>query len=86
MTTNNLTKDVVSQIKTTLSNPLTEPEISAVSEIIEKALIAAVNQSTKCCTQAVTVCCGPEADLAHKIAHEVGLAQKALVANLMSMR
>ena len=82
MATNSLAEDVVSQIKKNVSNPLTEPEILAISEIIDKALAAAVNQSTECCTRAVTVCCGPEADLAHKISHEVGLAQKALIANL----
>ncbi len=86
MSVNSLAEDVVSQIKNNLSSPLTESEILALSEIIDKALVAAVNQSTERYTQAVTRCCGPEADLAHKIAHEVDLTQKALIANLNSLR
>ena len=61
-------------------------DIMVLSEIIDKALVDTVNKSTECCTQAVVACCGPEADLAHKISHEVDLAQQVLITNLMSMR
>ena len=56
------------------------------TKIIRRTLIRAVNQATESCTSAAVVCCGPEADLAHKIAEEADRAQYALIANLTSMR
>lgn len=86
MSLNKLSEDIVSEIKNTISTPLPDSDISTISKIIDKALVDTVNKSTECCTQAVVMCCGPEADLAHKIAHEVDLAQRVLITNLMSMR
>ena len=86
MSLNKLSEDVMSQIKKSISTPLSDSDMSALSEIIEKALVETVNKSTECCTQAVVMCCGPEADLAHKISHEVDQAQQVLITNLMSMR
>lgn len=34
----------------------------------------------------VVACCGPEADMAHKLQHEMIKSQDALIANLSSMR
>ena len=86
MTLKSLADDALEQIGETVSASLTESETVAISKIIEDTLIKAVNQSTKSCTTAAVICCGPEADLAHKISEEVNLAKHALIANLMSMR
>ena len=86
MSLKTLAEDAVAQVRETVSEPLSDAEIKAISKIIEKVLIKAVNQATENCTTAAVVCCGPEADLAHKIAEEVDRAQIALIANLMSMR
>ena len=86
MTLKTLADDAVSQIGETVSAKLSESEAEAISKVVEDTLIKAVNQTTKNCATAAVVCCGPEADLAHKIAEEVDRAQTALIANLLSMR
>lgn len=86
MSLNTLTHNAVERIKESVGNSLTESEIAAVSKIIEDALIKAVNQSTKQCADAAVICCGHEADLAHKIAEDVERARYALIGNLTSMR
>ena len=86
MSLNRLVESAVVQIEKTLPNPLTDTQVKAISKVVEEALINAVNESSKNCATAAVVCCGPEADLAHKIAEDVERARHALVANLMSMR
>ena len=86
MSLKSLADDVVEKINKCLGDPLTEAEIKTVSKIVQDALIEAVNESTKRASSAAVVCCGPEADLAHKIAEDVERARYALLANLTSMR
>jgi hypothetical protein len=86
MSLNTLTRSTVEQIRASVGNSLSESQIAAVTKIIDDALIKAVNQSTKKCTDAAVICCGPEADLAHKIAEDVERARYALIGNLTSMR
>ncbi len=86
MSLKSLTDDAVEKINKALTYPLTEPEVATVSKIVQAALIEAVNESTKSCSKAAVVCCGPEADLAHKIEEDVERARFALIANLTSMR
>ena len=86
MSLKSLADEAVVEISKSLSTTLTESETRAISKIIEHALIKAVNQASEKCTDAAVICCGPEADLAHKIAEEVDRAQYALIANLTSMR
>jgi hypothetical protein len=86
MSLKNLVEKAMRQIESSIENPLSESEGAAVSKIIEGALIEAVNRSTKKCADTAVVCCGPEADLAHKIAEDVERARHALIANLTSMR
>lgn len=81
-----LTDATIAQIKETVSSPITEPEIKALSKIIENSLVEAVKHSTKSCSTAAVTCCGPESDLAHKISREVKLARNVLIENLKSMR
>ncbi|MGD8957423.1 MAG: hypothetical protein PVJ03_08815 [Chromatiaceae bacterium] len=86
MSLNTLTQNTVEQIRGAVGNPLSESEIAAIKKIVDTALINAVNQSTKKCTDAAVIRCGPEADLAHKIAEDVERARYALIGNLTSMR
>lgn len=81
-----LTEKTIAQIKDSVSSPLSDSDITALSRIIEGALVDAVVHSTKSCSSAAVTACGPESDLAHKIAQEVKLAQNALIENLKSMR
>ncbi len=86
MTLRSLADDAVARIGKAVTAPLTEPETAAISKIIEDTLVGAVGQTTQTCSDAAVVCCGPEADMAHKIAEEVHRARQALIANLSSMR
>ena len=86
MSLRSLADEAVREILGAVSNPLSKGEAEAVAKIIRHTLIRAVNQATERCTSAAVVCCGPEADLAHKIAEEADRAQYALIANLTSMR
>jgi hypothetical protein len=64
----------------------TEEERQKISRIIEKTLIKTVEQTTLTHHKATKNCCGPEADIAHKISEEVRRANIALTANLMALR
>ncbi len=86
MTLKSLVDDALIQIDGTVSTSLTESETAAISKIIENTLIKAVKQSTKSCTTAAVRCCGPDADLAHKITEQVDRTQHVLITNLMAMR
>lgn len=86
MSLRKLADNAVVQISDTVSSSLSESEIEAISKIIWKTLIEASRQTSQCCTKAAVVCCGPEADIAHKIAEDVERAQQALIANLMAAR
>jgi hypothetical protein len=81
-----LADDAIAQINDTVSSPLSESETEAISKIVEGTLAEAVRQTSQSCSKAAVVCCGPEADIAHKIAEDVDQARIALIANLMGLR
>ena len=81
-----LADNAVSEIDKSLPDSLSDAEKKAISDIVESTLLEAVGHTTESCREAAVICCGPEADLAHKISEEVSLAQKALIANLMGPR
>ena len=65
---------------------LSNQEKSEILRIIGKSLMKTVEETTDTHNQATVFCCGPEADLAHKIAEEVERKKLALIANLMALR
>lgn len=65
---------------------LSEETKAKLSSIIESALVRTVEQTSNAHRRATVVCCGPEADMAHKINEEVRRANIALTANLMALR
>lgn len=78
-----LVNDSVTQIGDTLPDPLSEEQASAIAKIIENALVEAIRKTTQSCSHEAVVCCGPEADMAHKISDSLRRTRKALIANLM---
>jgi hypothetical protein len=86
MTLKHLADDAVAQIKEAMSAPLSQQDTAKISKIIASTLAKAVTQTSRDHTAAAVVCCGPEADIAHKIAEEAERAQQALIANLVAMR
>ena len=65
---------------------LSKDEKSAILRIIEKSIIRTVEETTDSHREATAICCGPEADLAHKIQEEVERKKEMLIANLMALR
>jgi hypothetical protein len=86
MTLKHLADDAVAQIKEAVSAPLSQQDTAKISKIIASTLAKAVTQTSRDHTATAVVCCGPEADIAHKIAEEAERAQQALIANLVAMR
>ena len=65
---------------------LSDSERDAILKIIEKSIVKTVEEAASEYQEATLRCCGPEADLAHKIAEEVERKNRALIANLSAMR
>ena len=65
---------------------LDDEDRARVLKIISKSLIQTIEETTDSHQQASAICCGPEADLAHKIEEEMERKKTALIANLMALR
>ena len=65
---------------------LSSEEKSQILKIIEKLMIQSIEETASSHQEATVVCCGPEADLAHKIQEEAERKTRALIANLMALR
>ncbi len=65
---------------------LSDEEKAQILKIIEKSMVKTIQETTSQHNEATAICCGPEADLAHKIQEEAERKTKALIANLMALR
>lgn len=65
---------------------LSDEEKAQILKIIEKSMVKTIQEATSQHNEATAICCGPEADLAHKIQEEAERKTKALIANLMALR
>ncbi len=86
MTLKPIADKAVVQICNTVAAQMSDDERASVSRIVEQAVIDAAVSASKECAGVVKFHTGPEADLAHKIAEQLKLAETALIANLMGMR
>ncbi len=77
-----VTSDICKIIPAELSGE-TQAEIS---RLVDAALLEATGVIHDTSKEAVVFCCGPEADLAHKIQHRMDQQRDMLIANLMAMR
>ena len=57
-----------------------------ISRIVGEALLEATRGVHARSKEAVAICCGPEADLAHKIQQRLDQQRDMLIANLMALR
>ncbi len=73
-------------INATLGGDLSEEQQQEITKIVEKALDRSAKSIASAHREVTVVCCGPEADLAHKIQEEADRAVVALTATLMSFR
>lgn len=86
MSVKNVTERAVKKINQSIEQSLSQSELDSVTKIIKDGLITAIKESVQNCSNKAAHCCGPESDMAHKMAKEFQDAQKALIANLTSMR
>jgi hypothetical protein len=77
---------VTQDLENAISAELPVEERAAILKIVKQALLDASERTHKEYREAVIACCGPEADLAHKIQEQMNKKRDVLIANLMSMR
>ena len=65
---------------------LSDKQQADILKIIGNTLVRAADEMSAAHREATVICCGPEADLAHKIGEEVERKKKALIANLSALR
>ena len=65
---------------------LSDVEKQQILDIISKSLVKTVEETTEEHRAATVACCGPDADMAHKIAEEVERKKDMLIANLNALR
>ena len=63
-----------------------DDQMTAVTKVIEQAVIATAAEVNQRCATVAQKCCSPDQDLAHKIAKEIEQTHVALIANLSAMR
>jgi hypothetical protein len=81
-----LTKRVTQELDDALSHDLPAAEREAILKIVQQAMLDASSRTHREMKDTAVVCCGPEADLAHKIQNEMDKKRDMLIANLMAMR
>ncbi len=81
-----LSKRVTEELDDTLADDLPAKERDAILKIVRQAMLDASKRTHREMKDTAVVCCGPEADLAHKIQEQMDKKRDMLVANLMSMR
>ncbi|NRB20893.1 MAG: hypothetical protein HRU33_26000 [Rhodobacteraceae bacterium] len=81
-----LSKRVKQELEAALSADLPTTEREAIFEIVQRAMLDASNRTHREMKETAVVCCGPEADLAHKIQEQMDKKRAMLIANLSAMR
>jgi hypothetical protein len=81
-----LSQRVSQDLESALSDDMPEEERAAILKIVQQAMLDASSRTHREMKDTAVFCCGPEADLVHKIQNEMDKKRDMLVANLMAMR
>ena len=81
-----LSNRVTQELDKALSGDLPAAEREAILDIVRRAMLDSSSRTTREMKETAIVCCGPEADLAHKIQEEMDKKRNMLITNLMAMR
>jgi hypothetical protein len=81
-----LSKRVTQELDNALSDDMPTVERDTILKIVQQAMLDASSRTHRELKETAVVCCGPEADLAHKIQNEMDKKRDMLVANLVAMR
>jgi hypothetical protein len=85
MNLENLISRVTNELGTSLSDLPTD-ERDAIVGIVRQAMLDSADRTHREMKETAVICCGPEADLAHKIQEQMDKKRDVLVSNLMAMR
>jgi hypothetical protein len=80
-----LSNRVTQELDTALSD-LSASERENILDIVRRAMLDSASRTTREMKETAIVCCGPEADLAHKIQEQMDQKRNMLIANLTAMR
>lgn len=80
-----LSKRVAQELETSLSNDLPAHQRQEILDIVQRAMLDSATRTHRDLKETAVVCCGPEADLAHKIQEQMDNKRDMLVANLKAM-
>jgi len=81
-----LSKRVTEELDNALADDLPAEERDAILKIVRQAMLDASARTHREMKETAVVCCGPEADIAHKIQEQMDKKRDMLIANLMAMR
>lgn len=81
-----LSNRVAQELDTALSDDLSAAEREAILDIVRRAMLDSSSRTHREMKDTAVICCGPEADLAHKIQEQMDKKRDMLIANLMAMR
>ncbi len=81
-----LSKRVTQELNTALAEDLPAAEREAILDIVQRAMLDSARRTHREMKDTAVVCCGPEADLAHKIQEQMEKKRNILIANLTAMR
>lgn len=81
-----LSSRVMQELDKALADELPEEKREEVLEIVRRAMLDSADRTHRVMKDTAVVCCGPEADLAHKIQEQMAKKREMLIANLNAMR
>ena len=81
-----LSDRVAQELDTALANDLPASERDAILNIVRRAMLDASSRTHREMKDTAVICCGPEADLAHKMQEQMAKKSDMLIANLKAMR
>ena len=85
MNLENLANRVTKELGTALSD-LPETQRYTILDIVRQAMLDSATRTHREMKDTAVICCGPEADLAHKIQEQMDKKRDVLVTNLTAMR
>ncbi len=81
-----LSQRVTEELDNALAADLPKNERDEILKIVQQAMLDASSRTHRELKETAVSCCGPEADLAHKIQEQMDKKRDMLIANLMAMR
>jgi len=81
-----LSNRVTQELDKALSADLPAAEREAILDIVRRAMLDSSSRTTREMKETAVICCGPEADLAHKLQEQMDKKRDMLIANLTAMR